>query len=65
MLRVFYSNDFKGFYPVGTAAVVVAKNEREARKLLEAAHPMAKKGATLVELKLTKAQAVILLDGNY
>ncbi len=34
-MKVFTCDQFTGFYPVGTAAVVVAHDKKEARKKLE------------------------------
>lgn len=67
-MRVFVCNDFTGFWPVGTAAVVVADNEVAARGLLGAA--LREKGLndprfTLVEIDTGAAGAFILRDGGY
>lgn len=69
-LKVFVSNDFKGFYPVGTSAVIVAESYEQARELLIA--EMQAKGLkdsvhlfTLVEVDANNSHAIILQDGNY
>lgn len=70
-LNVYTCVDFIGFYPVGSAAVVVAKDEDEAEKALKKA--LKERGLdndtenlTMVYLPLTKkARAVILVDGDY
>ena len=65
--RVFVSNDFLGFWPVGTAAVIVAANEDDARRYLNNALTARgldpNQGGTLREL--VNYGAEILCDGNY
>ena len=34
-MEVYYTTEFGGFYPVGTSAIVVAHNAKEARELLK------------------------------
>jgi hypothetical protein len=64
-MKTYYSCDFTGYYPVGTAAVVCANNEQEARQLLS--DKLAGRGlvfdGTLTEIK--GAGAVVLCDGDY
>lgn len=71
LLSVFYNIKFEGFYPVGTAAVVVAFSQAHAAFLLNeklAAAGLPQKEEVkpeemiLVELK---PGATVLLDGNY
>lgn len=66
-MRVFVSNDFHGVWPVGTAAVVVAKDYDHAAKVL--AEKLAEQGlrfdGTLQEVKTDKPVAIVLRDGNY
>lgn len=68
-MKVFVVVGFKGKWPVGTAAVVVAKDATAARKLVDVElrkrglPPLA--GDKLVELDTRKAGATILLDGDY
>ena len=33
-MRVFYTNDFRGYYPVGASAVIVARDLDEAYRLM-------------------------------
>lgn len=67
-LHVWTCNDFLGHYPVGTAAVVVAESEAEARRLLAA--ELKEHGLTLrdkdrlVELAL-RPRVRVLQDGEY
>lgn len=68
VMRVFTCNDFTGFYPVGTAAVIVADTEEAARGMLD--EVLADKGLkpdpyTLVEIDVCCFQVSILCDGNY
>lgn len=68
-MKVFTSRDFKGHWPVGTAAVIVAENEQEAAELLTEVAAM--RGLeigddfTLQEVPITQTQAIILRDGDY
>ena len=70
-MRLFVCIDHATFWPVGAASVVLAENETEAGKLLDAmlrlrglpdsgTHPY-----SLTEVAADKAQAVILRDGEY
>lgn len=65
-----YTAKFVGFYPVGSAAVVVADNEKHATALLE--HELMLQGLPQVirpsdmELLVTgSARVRVLCDGNY
>ena len=68
-LKVFTCNNFKGHYPVGSAAVIIAYNETEAMVLLnrELSGLGFKQDETLIvkELNLSSPKVVILCDGNY
>jgi len=68
-LRVWTCDDFRGFYPVGSAAVVVAKDEETARtKLREALedHGLGEQGdLPLTEVLTDVPGAIILVDGDY
>jgi len=73
-MRIYTSNDFHGFWPVGTAAVIVAHDEATARLKLIAAlgerkiQPPPGKSLddfTLVPLDPTKPEVRILRDGDY
>lgn len=71
-MKIFYSTNFEGVWPVGTSAVIVAEDEKIARDLLEA--EAKKRGltgrqsdgssATLHELNLENAHAIILNNGD-
>jgi len=68
-LKVFVSTDFKGHYPVGTCALIVAEDESAARILLDKELASRKLPQT-EEYRITEVQtdvpvAEILLDGNY
>lgn len=74
MLRVWYCTNFAGHYPVGAAAVVVAKDQEQAAaelwKLLEHAN-LAESNRDcdppleLIEIQLTEPGGAMLVDGNY
>ena len=70
-MKVFTSNDFKGVHPVGTAAVIIAVDEEDARKQLDAALAAAnlpQNGGyayTLHQIKVSKPCVTILNDGVY
>lgn len=68
-LRVWTCDDFRGLYPVGSAAVVVAKDEETARtKLREALedHGLGEQGdLPLTEVLTDVPGVIILVDGNY
>lgn len=68
-MKVFYTNDFRGHYPVGTAAVVVARNLDEAYVLMNnqlCAMGLAENNDyTLKELVTDSTHVVVLCDGNY
>lgn len=68
-MKVFYSTDHDGHWPVGVASVVVAPSESIARlclaeKLLELGLD-ASKPFTLTELVTSRTQVLILRDGDY
>ncbi len=66
-LKAFYTTDFDGHWPVGTAAVVVAETEKGAERMLQA--ELKRVGLTskikgkLIELD--EPGAIILCDGGY
>lgn len=64
-MKVYYSDDFTGCYPTGTAAVVRADNVEEATLLLSKA--LEERGlkfdGTLTEFK--GKGAVVIRDGDY
>lgn len=67
-LKLWVCTDFEGFWPVPTAAVVLAESEAEASALL--VNTLFEKGLkttgfTLTPIDTTKAAAVILSDGDY
>lgn len=68
-MKVFTAN-FRGHYPVGSAAVIVAKNHSRAVVLL--LNELEKQGLaqtlediTVVALPIDKEGVAILVDGNY
>lgn len=68
-MKVFTCTGFEGHYPVGTAAVVVADNEAEARDQLVMCLALnglpQDRPLEIKELSLAIRTAVILNDGNY
>lgn len=68
-MKIFYNTGFKGHWPVGTAAVVVASSAEEAAVLLTRelgliTLPQAIEPNSMIELEM-KPQVVVLADGNY
>lgn len=67
-MRVWICSDFEGFWPVGTASIVMAESSEQARALLQAAlkeRGLPESEFTLIEVDLTTPHAIILRDGNY
>ncbi len=68
-LSVYTCNDFKGHWPVGTAAVIVAESETAAREALESELESVgleqTQPFTLVELHIGLPSVRILRDGEY
>lgn len=64
-MKVYYSDDFSGFYSVGTSAIVRAENKEEATRLLSEA--LQQQGlvfdGTLTEFK--GKGVVVLQNGDY
>lgn len=68
-MKLWTCTDHDTAWPVGGASIVIAETETEARLLLDAALATesldANKSYTLVEVDLTKAQAIVLNNGEY
>lgn len=69
-MKVFTSTDFEGFWPVGTAAVIIAESEEDALealmlKLKEIGLSRQERMPTVQRLPANKRRVVILDDGNY
>ena len=69
-MRIWYNNQFDGFYPVGTAAVVVAENLDLAvnilnRQLKMIGLPESAEHSQFTEISTNERAAIILNDGNY
>ena len=68
-MKLWANNKFKGFYPVGTAAVVVANNATDAADFLSMF--LEEKGLDpakvedMEEMPFVDGQVSILCDGNY
>ena len=72
LMKVYTSTDFTGRWPVGTAAVVVAEDEIQARWLLSELfefHHLDSEGGpggfTVHELETDKPEARMLNNGEY
>lgn len=68
-MKVFYNHQFRGHYPVGTSAVVVAYDAYDAADRLEAelrnaGLPQTIPTNDMIEIELAP-QVIILQDGNY
>lgn len=69
-MKVFTCNDHNGYWPVGTASVIVAEDKDVATRLLDVAlkdkklKPSELEAYTLVELDTRNPGAFILNDGN-
>ena len=69
-MKVWTCTNFKGHWPVGTAAVILASTEGEALHLLDEAVqkrglPPLNETCEMVEVTMQAPRAVILCDGNY
>lgn len=69
-MRVFYSNDFRGHWPVGTAAVIVARNLDEAytlmlSKLIGMGLGKDQSDFTVHEVATDATGVIVLQDGDY
>lgn len=66
-MKTYVCTSFKGHWPVGTSAVVSAKDEPTARLLLS--QELARQGLTLQDddklEQLARNSALVLNDGNY
>lgn len=68
-MKVFYNREFRGHYPVGTSAVVIADNAADAADALEAelcTHGLGQSVSErdMIELEM-KPQVVVLQNGDY
>jgi len=68
-MNVYTCTNFVGHWPVGTSAIVVASDEEMARCLLSEKFELQglklDDHATMVELNLAVAAAIVLTDGDY
>ena len=69
-MKVYMNNTFSGYYPVGTAAVVVAENKHSAAAMLSKI--LTRNGLSqevtpesMMEVDLNKPNAYLLADGEY
>lgn len=70
-MKVYVTTGFRGHYPVGTAAVVVAENEEQALLMLNVElrdyglGPTTLEDAAFHKVDTRTAKALVLNDGNY
>ena len=76
-MKVYYTDDFEGHWPVGTSAVVVARDRTHATKILkkelennalgklEVRYGDKQGKPIFFEVDLNKPNAVIINDGDY
>lgn len=69
-MNVYYCTGFLGHAPVGTSALVVAKDRGHARRLLdkklkERSLPASTRDDQIVKVDTDEAEAVVLQDGVY
>jgi len=67
-MKIYYSTDFEGHWPVGTAAVVVAETEERARDLFDQeleAQGLKDDDYTLQQIDPEVEVVHILGDGDY
>lgn len=68
-MKVFVNTSFRGHYPVGTSAVVIAKNAQEAAEMLtvevSAIRTQTIKAEDMIEVKSRIASVTILQSGDY
>ena len=72
-MKIYCTTDFEGHWPVGTSAVIVAKDKGHAHRLLEKElkkHGLELEGfcgckVTFDEVDPTVAKAIVLQEGDY
>lgn len=69
-LRIYACNNFRGHYPAGTSAIMIAKTREDAAELLE--QHLMKQGLSqlisteqIFEIDSSTEQAVIFSNGDY
>lgn len=69
-MKVFYNDSFRGYYPVGSSAVLIADNQTEAAELLKLKlEQMGLKQnidpSDIYEIDVMEKGVLILCDGDY
>lgn len=68
-MKVFVNTTFRGVYPVGTSAIVVAKNAQEAAEMLTEEVSWIRKqtidAVDMIEVKTKVPSVTILQSGDY
>jgi len=69
-MKVFTNNKFNGYYPVGSAAIIIASNKEEAAGRLS--YQLNHMGLAqqinpddMVEINIDSEKVIILCDGEY
>jgi len=69
-MKVFTNSEFTGHWPVGTAAVIIAKDKYDAARILS--NELFDFGLeqqigidNMIEVDVTEEKAIILRDGDY
>lgn len=68
MMKLFTCVDHRGHWPVGVASIVLARDEGEARRLLEQVlleDGLDTSDFTLREVAIDRPKAVLLANGEY
>lgn len=68
-MKVFVNTTFRGFYPVGTSAIVIAKNAQEAAEMLTEEVSWIRQqtidAVDMIEVKTKVPSVTILQSGDY
>ena len=68
-MKIYWTDDFKGYYPVGVAAIVIEENELAARirlnnELIGIGLEGLRQDSMLYEVPF-EPKAIVINDGNY
>ncbi|SEP57090.1 hypothetical protein SAMN05216232_0193 [Virgibacillus subterraneus] len=68
-MKVFVCNDHEGWWPVGSASVVIAENEQQAfymlQEKLKTDYGINDSEFTLKEVDISQSQTIVLNYGDY
>jgi len=70
MPQIYINKSFEGYYPVGTAAVIIADSAKDAvimlnEQLTDASLPASARLEDMIEVPFIEGTVAILNDGNY